>query len=141
MTDAYLGTKRRLAIGALATTLLATACATPVQAPTAPADTVVSDISEARACTPNVSLTSASQRVRSLVAQMTIDEKLGQLNQAAGGRSKSLNSKLIPEELGKVRNGEIGSYLHVAGAEPLGELQRSPLKKAVWASRSSLRWT
>jgi len=130
MTDAYTGTKRRLAIGALATTLLATACATPVQAPTAPADTVVSDISEARACTPNVSLTSASQRVRSLVAQMTIDEKLGQLNQAAGGRSKSLNSKLTPEELGKVRNGEIGSYLHVAGAEPLGELQKVAIEES-----------
>ncbi|MEM5518127.1 glycoside hydrolase family 3 N-terminal domain-containing protein [Henriciella sp. AS95] len=54
---------------------------------------------------------------------MTTDEKLGQLVQAAGGRSKNLNSRLTPEELDRVRRGAVGSYLHVAGAEPLAALQ------------------
>jgi len=61
---------------------------------------------------------------------MTVDEKLGQLNQAAGGRSKALNSKLTPEELDKVRRGEIGSYLHVAGAEELGRLQKVAVEES-----------
>ena len=123
MTDAHTGTRGAVAASFLSATLLASACATPTQyAAEAPATTLAS--SETPACSANVSLTSASERVRSLVSQMTIDEKLGQLNQAAGGRSKSLNSKLTPEELDKVRSGQIGSYLHVAGAEPLGELQK-----------------
>ena len=113
MTDAHTGTRRAVAASFLSATLLASACATPAQyVAETPATTPVSP--ETSACSANVSLTSASERVQSLVSQMTIDEKLGQLNQAAGGRSKSLNSKLTPEELDKVRSGEIGSYLHVA---------------------------
>lgn len=65
-----------------------------------------------------------SPRVTALLEVMTEDEKRGQLVQAAGGRSKNLNSRLTPDELDKVRRGEIGSYLHVAGAEQLGALQR-----------------
>lgn len=66
----------------------------------------------------------SSERVANLLSSMTLEEKLGQLHQAAGGRSKSLNSRLTPEELDRVRAGAVGSYLHVAGAEPLAELQR-----------------
>ena len=66
----------------------------------------------------------ASARIEALLAQMTLEEKAGQLTQAAGGRSKTLNSKLTPDELDRVRAGRVGSYLHVAGAEPLRELQR-----------------
>ena len=72
----------------------------------------------------------ASERVRDLIGRMTVEEKLGQLNQAAGGRSKALNSRLTPEELEKVRRGEVGSYLHVAGAEELGELQRVAVEES-----------
>ncbi|MEZ5954529.1 MAG: glycoside hydrolase family 3 N-terminal domain-containing protein [Hyphomonas sp.] len=82
------------------------------------------------ACGASSSLLSASSRVRALVADMTLDEKLGQLNQAAGGRSKTLNSKLTPEELDKVRRGEVGSYLHVAGAEALGALQQVAVEES-----------
>lgn len=71
-----------------------------------------------------------SPRVEGLLAEMTLDEKLGQLNQAAGGRSRSLNSRLTPEELDRVRRGEVGSYLHVAGAEPLAELQRVAVEES-----------
>ena len=59
-----------------------------------------------------------------LIAKMSTAEKLGQLSQYAGGRSKNLNSKLTDAELDRVRTGGVGSYLHVAGAAPLAELQR-----------------
>jgi beta-glucosidase len=59
-----------------------------------------------------------------LLKKMTLDDKLGQLVQRAGGRSKSLNSRLDDTELERVRAGQVGSYLHVAGAEPLGRLQQ-----------------
>jgi len=71
-----------------------------------------------------------SERVSSIIDEMTTEEKLGQLVQAAGGRSKNLNSKLTPDELDRVRRGEVGSYLHVAGAEPLAELQRVAVEES-----------
>ncbi|MEM9572838.1 MAG: glycoside hydrolase family 3 N-terminal domain-containing protein [Pseudomonadota bacterium] len=73
---------------------------------------------------------SFSPRVNGLLTVMTVDEKLGQLVQAAGGRSKNLNSKLTPDEFDRVRRGGVGSYLHVAGAEPLGELQRVAIEES-----------
>ncbi len=71
-----------------------------------------------------------SPRVEALLAAMSQEEKLGQLVQAAGGRSKSLNSRLTPDELARVRRGDVGSYLHVAGAEPLAELQRVAVEES-----------
>ncbi len=71
-----------------------------------------------------------SPRVQALVSQMTLAEKVGQLHQAAGGRSRNLNSRLTPDELDRVRRGEIGSYLHVAGAAPLGELQQVAVEES-----------
>jgi len=82
------------------------------------------------ACPADTTLLNSSERVRSLVADMTLDEKLGQLNQAAGGRSKALNSKITADELERVRRGEVGSYLHVAGAAELGELQRIAVEES-----------
>jgi beta-glucosidase len=65
-----------------------------------------------------------SPRVSALLDKMSVEEKLGQLVQTPGGRSKSLNSKLGEAEFARIRRGGVGSYLHVAGAEPLRELQR-----------------
>ncbi|MEO1658175.1 MAG: glycoside hydrolase family 3 N-terminal domain-containing protein [Pseudomonadota bacterium] len=65
-----------------------------------------------------------------LVAQMTTQEKLGQLHQMPGGRSKALNSRLTEDEYDRVRAGLVGSYLHVAGAEPLAELQRVAVEES-----------
>ena len=62
-----------------------------------------------------------ASRPEALLKKMTLDEKLGQLVQRAGGRSKALNSRLDDAELERVRAGQVGSYLHVAGAEPLGQ--------------------
>jgi beta-glucosidase len=61
---------------------------------------------------------------------MTLAEKLGQLVQRAGGRSKALNSRLDDAELERVRAGAVGSYLHVAGAEPLGRLQKVAVEES-----------
>src|SRR5688500_5088804 len=70
------------------------------------------------------------ERVERLLRQMTLDEKLGQLEQAPGGRSKNLNSKIDAAALERVRRGEVGSYLHVAGAEFLRGLQRVAVKES-----------
>jgi beta-glucosidase len=65
-----------------------------------------------------------------LLARMTTAEKVGQLVQRMGGRQRALNSRLTPEELDLVRRGAVGSYLHVAGAEPLRELQRVAVEQS-----------
>jgi beta-glucosidase len=65
-----------------------------------------------------------------LLARMTTAEKVGQLVQRMGGRQRALNSRLTPEELDLVRRGAVGSYLHVAGAEPLRALQRVAVEES-----------
>jgi beta-glucosidase len=72
----------------------------------------------------------AASRPEMLLKKMTLDEKLGQLVQRAGGRSKALNSKLDDAELERVRAGSVGSYLHVAGAEPLAKLQKVAIEES-----------
>jgi beta-glucosidase len=72
----------------------------------------------------------AESRADAMLQRMTLDEKLGQLVQRAGGRSKALNSRLDEKELERVRAGQVGSYLHVAGAEPLGNLQRVAVEES-----------
>src|SRR5689334_25444317 len=69
-------------------------------------------------------------RTEALLKKMTLDEKIGQLVQRAGGRSKALNSKLDETELERVRAGAVGSYLHVAGAEPLARLQKVAVEES-----------
>jgi beta-glucosidase len=71
-----------------------------------------------------------SPRPETLLKKMTLDEKIGQLVQRAGGRSKALNSRLDDAELERVRAGSVGSYLHVAGAEPLGKLQKVAVEES-----------
>ncbi|MFN7057202.1 glycoside hydrolase family 3 N-terminal domain-containing protein, partial [Hyphomonas sp.] len=61
---------------------------------------------------------------------MTTAEKLGQLNQMAGGRQIALNSRINEAEYDRVRAGGVGSYLHVAGAEFLAELQRVAVEES-----------
>lgn len=68
--------------------------------------------------------------IAALVGRMTTAEKIGQLVQRAGGRSKALNSRLDAAELDRVRGGGVGSYLHVAGAEQLRELQRVAVEES-----------
>ena len=76
------------------------------------------------------SLAQTPSRPEALLKQMTLDEKIGQLVQRAGGRSKALNSRLDDSELERVRAGGVGSYLHVAGAEPLAKLQKVAVEES-----------
>ncbi len=79
---------------------------------------------------PGAATTAPAVDLDALLARMTTAEKVGQLVQRMGGRQRALNSRLGPEELDKVRRGEVGSYLHVAGAEPLRELQRVAVEES-----------
>lgn len=76
------------------------------------------------------SVEAASPRVRELLERMTLDEKIGQLNQTPGGRQRALNSRLDAAALERVRRGEIGSFLHVAGAAEIRELQRVAVEES-----------
>jgi beta-glucosidase len=76
------------------------------------------------------SASTGASRSEALLKKMTLDEKIGQLVQRAGGRSKALNSRLDDAELERVRAGQVGSYLHVAGAEPLGKLQKVAVEES-----------
>ncbi len=71
-----------------------------------------------------------SPRVQALLAEMTLDEKIGQLNLIPGGRQRALNSLLDEAGLERVRRGEAGSYLHVAGAAQLREVQRVAVEES-----------
>lgn len=71
-----------------------------------------------------------AERVEFILGQMTTAEKLGQLNQMAGGRQIALNSRITDAEYDRVRAGGVGSYLHVAGAEFLGGLQRVAVEES-----------
>jgi beta-glucosidase len=65
-----------------------------------------------------------------LLRKMTLDEKVGQLVQRAGGRQRALNSRINDDELARVRAGLVGSYLHVAGADFLGKLQKTAVEES-----------
>jgi hypothetical protein len=67
------------------------------------------------------------KEIDALLAKMTLDEKLGQLQQLDG----EANGNFRPEHLELVRQGSLGSTLNVRGAQKTNELQRI----AVTASR------
>jgi len=72
----------------------------------------------------------SASRAETLLKKMTLDEKVGQLVQRAGGRQRALNSRIDDAELKIVRDGGVGSYLHVAGAEPLAKLQKVAVEES-----------
>ncbi|PYP73902.1 MAG: glycosyl hydrolase, partial [Gemmatimonadetes bacterium] len=60
----------------------------------------------------------AEQKIDSLLARMTLEEKLGQLNQL------SVNQQPTPEQLALVRKGLVGSFLNLTGAAATRDAQR-----------------
>src|SRR5207253_8800901 len=60
------------------------------------------------------------RRINSLVARMTLQEKLGQLQQLDG----EANGNFRPEHRDMIRKGLLGSTLNVRGAVRTNELQR-----------------
>ncbi|WP_284734737.1 glycoside hydrolase family 3 N-terminal domain-containing protein [Sphingosinicella terrae] len=71
-----------------------------------------------------------SPRIERLMSRMTAAEKVGQLNQIAGGRQKAVNSRIDDALRERVRRGEIGSLLNVAGAEATRNLQRIAVEES-----------
>src|SRR5678815_3388246 len=64
------------------------------------------------------------QKITSLIARMTLAEKLGQLQQLDGEG----NGNYRPEHLEMARKGLLGSTLNVRGAKTTNELQRAALE-------------
>jgi len=60
----------------------------------------------------------AEQKIDSLLARMTLEEKLGQLNQL------SVDQQPTPEQLALVRKGLVGSFLNLTGAAATRDAQR-----------------
>lgn len=69
---------------------------------------------------------SVEQKIDALLARMTLDEKLGQLQQLDG----EANGNYRPEHLKLVREGLLGSTLNVRGAKRTNELQRVAVEES-----------
>ena len=67
----------------------------------------------------------ASQFADSLLRLMTLDEKIGQLNQLPGG-----GQQISPADQRAIGSGRVGSFLNVFGADFTRELQRSAVTQS-----------
>src|SRR5215469_2588411 len=65
--------------------------------------------------------TEIARRVDQLLAQMSIEEKAGQLNQLG---------KLNPQTLDEIRQGRVGSLLGVLGAQGVNRAQRAAVDES-----------
>ncbi len=73
------------------------------------------------------------QRVNDLLNRMTLDEKVGQLNQLSGGvltGPKALKDPGQKAKLDLVRKGKIGSFLNVVGAKETGNVQKIAVEES-----------
>lgn len=66
------------------------------------------------------------KRINALLARMTLEEKLGQLQQLDG----EANGNFRPEHLDMVRQGRLGSTLNVRGVERTNRLQRIAMEES-----------
>src|SRR4051794_1523956 len=66
------------------------------------------------------------QRINALLAQMTLEEKLGQLQQLDGEG----NGNFRPEHLELIRKGLLGSTLNVRGAQRTNQVQRVAMNES-----------
>jgi beta-glucosidase len=66
------------------------------------------------------------KRIDALLARMTLEEKLGQLQQLDG----EANGNYRPEHMDLVRKGLLGSTLNVRGARRVNELQRAAVEES-----------
>src|SRR6185369_7979880 len=72
------------------------------------------------------SLVTVERRINALLAQMTLAEKLGQLQQLDG----EANGNYRPEHVKMIRKGLLGSTLNVRGAKRTNELQRVAMNES-----------
>lgn len=73
-------------------------------------------------------------RVATLLKEMTLEEKLGQLTQQWGGESQDVNpgarDRALADILGVARAGLVGSFLGAHGAEYTNKLQRAAVEES-----------
>ncbi len=78
-------------------------------------------------CSGNLSQKSSDpdeQKVWELISQMTLDEKIGQMQQVSDGFGSEEATKQA------IRDGKVGSFLNITGAERVAELQRIALEES-----------
>ncbi|MVN74958.1 glycosyl hydrolase [Hymenobacter sp. HMF4947] len=68
------------------------------------------------------------QRITNLLQQMTLEEKVGQLNQYSGRELTGPASARKNDQLNAIRTGQVGSMLNVKGAQSTREIQAEALK-------------
>ncbi len=75
--------------------------------------------------------TRIERAIDSLLARMTLEEKIGQLQQYPGEWADSLSEAVVPPEYpGLIRQGTIGSLLNVFGSRITRELQRVAVEES-----------
>ncbi|MFA6126729.1 MAG: beta-glucosidase BglX [Bacteroidales bacterium] len=74
--------------------------------------------------TPDLSEQGVMRRVDSVLALMTLDEKIGQLNQFSGDGELTGPVALRPDLLQSIRDGKVGSMLNINGAEYTRKIQK-----------------
>lgn len=67
-------------------------------------------------CSVNAQQKSIDQRVNELLAKMTLDEKIGQLNQYSGDNTVTGPLTINPNKEGEIKAGQIGSMLNILGS-------------------------
>src|SRR5262245_38508571 len=85
------------------------------------------------AASPNTALGQERSRetrfVDSVLARLTLEEKLGQLNQISG-MGEPTGPGGTPARAEQVRRGQIGSFLNVVGADTTRKLQRMAVEES-----------
>ncbi|MFA6456050.1 MAG: glycoside hydrolase family 3 N-terminal domain-containing protein [Bacteroidota bacterium] len=69
-------------------------------------------------------------KIDSIIRLMTLEEKLGQLNQIGGTWYDDKTERLNEEQTALLRQGKIGSFLGVMGAEETGRIQRIAVEQS-----------
>lgn len=77
-------------------------------------------------------LKSVDKRVDSVLALMTLDEKIGQLNQLSygSGWGPTVKVNIKDEYINLIREGKVGSFLNASGAELTKELQKIAVEES-----------
>lgn len=71
-------------------------------------------------------------RIKDLIGKMTIEEKIGQLNQLSGGSFTGPAAANDPGQKGKLellKKGKVGSFLNVIGVKEITNLQKIAIKE------------
>ncbi|HXT40127.1 MAG TPA: glycoside hydrolase family 3 N-terminal domain-containing protein, partial [Candidatus Angelobacter sp.] len=80
----------------------------------------VTCVASPHAAPPNMSSAEIDQKVSSTLKRMTLEEKLGQLQQLCG----AWDGDCLPEDFALARQGRLGSTIFIRGAKRTAELQR-----------------